>query len=79
MYKGEAFDGIIGFKKLLLQDKEMIARNLVEQLVVYATGAPVAFADRDEVAAILDKCRASDFGVRTIIHEIVQSPLFLKK
>ena len=77
--KGDPFDDILQFKKLLLQDEEAIARNLTEQLLVYATGAPVGFADRDEVTTILDKCRASEFGVRTIIHEIIQSPLFLKK
>ena len=79
MYKGEAFDGINEFKKLLLQDKEVIARNLVRQLIVYATGAPVAFSDRDEVAQILKKTKSSDYGVRSIIHAIVQSPLFLRK
>lgn len=77
--KGDPFDDILQFKKLLLEDEEAIARNVIEQLLVYATGAPVAFADRDEVAAILEKSRASQFGVRTIIHEIVQSPLFLRK
>ena len=79
LYKGEAFDGIKEFKKLLLQDKEVIARNLVHQLVVYATGLPVTFADRNEVAAILEKTKASDYGVLSIIHAIVQSPLFLRK
>jgi hypothetical protein len=77
--KGEPFDDILQFKKLLLQDEQAIARNLTEQLLVYATGAPVGFADRDDVSAILEKSRASAFGVRTIIHEIIQSPLFLRK
>ena len=77
--KGDPFDDILQFKKLLLEDEEVIARNVIEQLLVYATGAPVSFADRGEVAAILEKSRASEFGVRTIIHEIVQSPLFLRK
>ena len=77
--EGEPFDDILQFKKLLLEDEEAIARNLIEQLLVYATGAPVAFADRGDVAAILERSRASEFGVRTIIHEIVQSPLFLRK
>ncbi len=76
---GEPFDDILQFKKLLLQDEEAIARNLTEQLLVYATGAPVGFADRDDVSAILEKSRASAFGVRTIIHEIIQSPLFVRK
>ena len=77
--QGDPFDDILQFKALLLENEETIARNVTEQLLVYATGAPVGFADRDEVAAILEKSRASEFGVRTIIHEIVQSPLFLKK
>jgi hypothetical protein len=77
--EGGHFDDILQFKKLLLQDEEAIARNLTEQLLVYATGAPVGFADRDDVSAILEKSRASEFGVRTIIHEIIQSPLFLRK
>jgi hypothetical protein len=77
--KGGHFDDILQFKKLLLQDEEAIARNLTEQLLVYATGAPVGFADRDDVSAILEKSRASAFGVRTVIHEIIQSPLFLRK
>ena len=77
--KGKPFDDIHQFKKLLIQDEEAIARNLTEQLLVYATGAPVEFADREDVAAILEKSRASEFGVRTLIHEIVQSPLFREK
>ena len=77
--QGDPFADVLEFKKLLIEDEETIARNVTEQLLVYATGAPVGFADRDEVAAILEKSRASEYGVRTIIHEIVQSPLFLKK
>ena len=77
--RGEHFDDILQFKKLLLQDEDAIARNLTEQFLVYATGAPVGFADRDDVSAILEKSRASAFGVRTIIHEVIQSPLFLRK
>jgi len=77
--KGGAFADVIGFKKLLLEDEEAIARNLIEQFLVYATGAPVRFSDRREVTAILEKTRASEYGVRSIIHEIVQSPLFLRK
>jgi hypothetical protein len=76
---GDAFADIVEFKNLLLQDEEAIAHNLAEQLIVYATGAPLRFADRDEVAAILNKSRSSEYGVRTLIHEIIQSPLFLRK
>ena len=77
--KGDPFDDILQFKKLLLEDEEVIARNLAEQLIVYATGAPVRFADRDDVDDILEACRSSQYGVRSLIHEIVQSPLFRRK
>ena len=77
--EGDPFEDVLQFKKLLLKNEEVIARNITEQLLVYATGSPVGFADRDEVSAILEKSRDSEFGMRTIIHEIVQSPLFLRK
>jgi hypothetical protein len=32
-----------------------IARNFAEQLIVYDTGTPISFADRDGVDGILDK------------------------
>ena len=76
---GKAFTDIVEFKKLLLKDEDAIARNLIEQLIVYATGAPVRFSDLDEVAAILENTKETEYGVRSIIHSIVQSPLFLKK
>lgn len=77
--QGDPFDDILQFKALLLEDEEVIARNVTEQLLVYATGAPVGFADRDEVAAILEQTEESEYGVRSIIHAIVQSPLFREK
>ncbi len=76
---GRAFGDIHEFKALLLADERKLARNLAEQLTVYATGARIRFSDREEIAAILDRSKASDYGVRTIIHEIVQSPLFRNK
>ena len=66
-------------KKLLLSDERAIARNLVHQFVVYATGAPVAFGDRAAVETILDQCEDNDYGVRSLIHALIQSELFLHK
>jgi hypothetical protein len=52
---------------------------MVDQFVTYATGASVGFADRAEVERILDAAERDDYGLRTIIHEIVQSDLFTHK
>jgi hypothetical protein len=56
-----------------------IARNLTRQLTVFATGAPVRFSDRAEIEKILDLAKPSQYGVKSIVHAIVQSELFQKK
>lgn len=76
---GRAFSDIHAFKEILLADERQLARSLTERLVVFATGAGVSFADRLDVEAILDRTRDNDFGVRDLIHGIVQSDLFRKK
>lgn len=73
------FRDIRDFKQLLLADERQIARNLASQLTVFATGAPVGFADRQDLEAILDRSRISQYGVRTLILELIQSRLFLEK
>ncbi len=76
---GRAFADVRELKTLLLKDEEQLARNLVQQLAVYSTGAPVQFADRPEVAKILANCKADGYGVRSLILELVQSRLFCEK
>jgi hypothetical protein len=46
---------------------------------VYATGAPIRFADREPLEQILERASSSHYGVRSLIHELVQSELFLNK
>ena len=77
--EGESFDGIVAYKKTLAKKKRMLAENLVRQLVTYSTGAEIQFADRQKIESILDHCRKSDYGIRTMIHAMVQSELFRHK
>ena len=76
---GRKFKDVREFKQLLLQDEPRIARNLATQLIVYATGAPIRFSDRAPLEQILRQTQSSDYGVRSLIHAIVASPLFLNK
>src|SRR4051794_2988323 len=76
---GRAFRDVRELKRLLLDDEGQVARNLVRQLLVYATGAPVGFGDRPEIEAILGRARPGGYGVRTLVREIVRSELFLNK
>jgi hypothetical protein len=76
---GRAFHDVKEFKRLILNDEVSIARNLARQLVVFATGAPVRFSDRDELERILQRASAREYGVRTLVEEIVRSELFQTK
>lgn len=73
---GRRFHEIRELKQLLLADPRQIARNFVEQLIVYGTGAAVRFGDRPQVEAILDRAAKNHYGVRSLIEELVQSDLF---
>ena len=64
---------------MLLSDESQIARNLVRQLIVYATGEPVGFGDREQVEQVLEQTRPSGHGLRDLVHAIVQSDLFRNK
>jgi hypothetical protein len=73
---GRRFHDVKEFKQLILTDEVSIARNVAKQLVAFATGAPVRFSDRDELERILQRAKARQYGVRTLVEEIVSSELF---
>jgi len=77
--EGKPFKDIVEFKHILHTEEEAIARNLVERLILYGTGAPVSFADRQQVDAILDRTREGHFGLRSLLHEVINAPLFRRK
>ncbi len=74
---GRSFASFQEFRALVAAEPRRLARGLARQLVVYATGAPVGPADEAELDAILDRAAATDYGVRTLVHEVIASQLFL--
>ncbi len=79
MPDGQPFKNIDEFKRILLTDPDPIARCIAEKLIVYGTGSPIRPADRAIVAAIVERSRTNNYGLRTLIQEIVQSDLFRNK
>jgi hypothetical protein len=77
--EGKPFKNTEEYKALLLQNKDQLARSLTQKLIIYATGAELQFADREVVEAIVARLRAKNYGLRSLIHEIVQSRVFLNK
>jgi hypothetical protein len=76
---GRRFRNIDDYKQLLLEDKDQLARALAEKLLTYATGAAPTTADRPKVEAVVRNTRSQGYGLRSLIHEIVQSDLFQSK
>lgn len=78
--EGRSFSGIAEYKRVLLEEEEdQVARHFISQLAVYATGAEIGFADRDELSRLVARSREGGYGVRTIIHNVTQSPLFRER
>jgi mono/diheme cytochrome c family protein len=78
-HDGLLFQNIDEYKQILLADKDQLARNLAEKLLIYATGAAIQFADREVVEQLVADSRAKNYGLRSLIHDVVQSRVFLQK
>ena len=74
---GRSFENIDELKQLLLADKDRLAHCLTEKLLIYSTGRGLRFADRAVVNEIIARNREQNYGLRSLIHEIVQSKTFV--
>ena len=75
--EGVSFSGFADYQRFLLDQKlDLVARHVVSELLVLATGAEVGFADRRERDAIVGALAADDYPLRTMIHEVAKSDLF---
>jgi hypothetical protein len=73
---GKPFSDIRDYKRLLLQETDQVARCLTEKLMTYALGRGLGFSDRPGIDAIVAKLKTKNNGLRSLIHEIVQSESF---
>ena len=76
---GRPFDDVNALRSMLAEDPDRLAQAFLSHLSTYATGAHISFADRATVAEILKKTKAGKHGLRSLIHELVQSKLFRHK
>lgn len=74
---GQSFRDIRDLKAILAAQPRQLARNLLHQCTIYATGTPVPFSERPAIEAILDAHAASGFRTRDLLLSLVQSPVFL--
>ena len=75
---GRHFDDFRQFRERLLEDRNQFARALATKLLVYATGRPVTSGDRDAVDFVVEQAAARESGLKSMIHAVVESRLFLQ-
>jgi hypothetical protein len=76
---GKPFEDLTGLRKLLSQQPEKLAWGVTWHLATYATGAPSGPLDRKAIQQIVDSSKQKDYGLRTLVHGVVQSELFRTK
>jgi hypothetical protein len=73
---GRAFADAPELADLLARDPARLARAFVAHLSRYATGTEVSYADHREIDRLVAATGAAGYGVRSLIHALVDSPLF---
>lgn len=73
---GRKFADIREYKRLLLRDETAMTRSLTRLLMTYSLGRTLGFSDRTEIERIVAKAQAENNGLRSIVHEVVQSNAF---
>lgn len=76
---GRKFADVNGLRACLLNDEDALARNMARQLMTYATGAGIRFADRAAIEGIIAKTKPGHHGLRSLVQEVVASELFRSK
>jgi hypothetical protein len=76
---GRAFTDSVQFKRLLLEDREQIARAFIEQLCTYALRRVLSVDDQEDLRAIEAEAKKNDYRVQDIIRAVALSDLIRKR
>jgi hypothetical protein len=76
---GRKFADLNGFRAIAVADPKQLAANVAEKLLVFGTGAPISFTDRQAVERIVEEVSEQQYGLRSIVLAVVTSPVFLSK
>ena len=77
LLNGRTFANINDLKTLLAANPRQLARNLLHQFTIYATGTPVRFSDRPQIESLLNSSAKANYPIRDLLHALIQSPIFL--
>lgn len=73
---GPAIDDVRDFKRHLARHPDQLARSLARKLMTYAMGRRIGFSDRADIEEIVSRAAGYNYGFRSLVHAVVQSPGF---
>jgi hypothetical protein len=74
---GEAYKDFDSFKQVLVESRlDLFTRSLIEKLLAYSTGRHMTRSDRFEIEDILTRVKDDNYGLQTIVVEILMSDIF---
>lgn len=79
MPDGRAFQDSVQFKRLLLEDRDQVARAFIEHLSTYALRRVLTVDDEDDLKLIEAEAKKNDYRVRDIIRAVATSQLIQKR
>ncbi len=79
MPDGRSFKDASEFKKLLLADREKIARAFIEHLSTYALRRALTFDDQDDLNAIQAEAKKHDYRIKDMVQAVALSDLMRKR
>ncbi|WP_417850731.1 DUF1592 domain-containing protein [Thalassoglobus sp.] len=74
---GETYQDFESFKQVLVKSRlDLFTRTLIEKLLTYSTGRHMERTDQFEIEDILERVKADDYGLQTIVTEVLTSKTF---
>ncbi len=77
--EGAPFTDIFSWKKIYLSKEDLLTQNFARQFLTYSTGAAPRFSDRDSLDKIVRQSRENKYRMRSTMHAVLGSELFLSK
>ena len=79
MPDGRPFKDSVEFKKVLLEDRDKIAKAFIEHLCTYALRRVLTIDDQDDIKAIVSEAKKNQYRVRDIVRAVALSDLMRKR
>ena len=79
MPDGRAFKDATEFKRLLIEDRDKVARAFIEHLCTYGLRRVLSFDDQDDLNAIQAEAKKHEYRIKDIVRAVAMSELMRKR